>query len=117
MFRNRLLLLLLLLATSVVAQTATPISRFLSHPALQTASVGVVVLDVESGEMLVSHQEEHAFTPASLLKVVTTATALQLYGRDFEYPTQLEVHGEVDANGTLHGSLVIVGSGSPTLGS
>lgn len=117
MYRNRLLLSLLFSLISVVAQSATPIARILAHPALQTASVGVVVLDIESGETVVSYQGEYTFTPASLLKVVTTSTALQLYGRDFQYPTQLEAHGDVDSNGTLHGSLVVVGSGSPTLGS
>ncbi len=116
MNRNILILLLtLLIVTPLHAHTA--ISHLLSHPSLQGASVGVVVLDVASGEVLASHQPDERFTPASLLKVVTTATALQLYGSDYQFATALEARGTIDQWGTLHGSLHLVGSGSPTLGS
>ena len=54
--------------------------------------------------------------PASVMKTVTTATALEILGEDFRFPTTLEYDGSID-NGLLKGNLYIKGSGDPSLGS
>lgn len=68
---------------------------------------GTVVFDLNGGRN---------FVPASNLKLVTTAAALHRLGPDFTYETRVDLVGEVDAEGTLRGDVVIVGSGDPTLG-
>ena len=50
------------------------------------------------------------------MKTVTTATALQLLGDDFQFETVLEYDGQV-TDGVLSGNLYIRGGGDPTLGS
>ena len=55
-------------------------------------------------------------SPASVLKTVATATALEILGEDYRYPTTLEYDGILE-NGTLEGNLYIKGSGDPSLGS
>jgi D-alanyl-D-alanine carboxypeptidase/D-alanyl-D-alanine-endopeptidase (penicillin-binding protein 4) len=50
------------------------------------------------------------------LKTVATATALEILGEDYRYPTTLEYDGILE-NGTLEGNLYIKGSGDPSLGS
>ena len=54
--------------------------------------------------------------PASCLKIVTTAAALRILGKETRFETKLEVDGDVK-NGILQGNLVICGGGDPCLGS
>ena len=74
------------------------------------------IRDLSTGETLCAYQESLQITPASVLKLVTTATALELLGSDYRFPTTLAYDGHI-ADGTLHGNLYIIGSGDPTLGS
>ena len=50
------------------------------------------------------------------MKSLATATALEILGEDYRYPTTLEYDGILE-NGTLEGNLYIKGSGDPSLGS
>ena len=50
------------------------------------------------------------------MKTVATATALEILGEDYRYPTTLEYDGILES-GTLEGNLYIKGSGDPSLGS
>ena len=64
------------------------------------------------------HQRNNllSFTPASVTKLITTATALEILGKDFTFKTYIEYDGEL-TNGVLNGNLYIRGGGDPTLGS
>jgi len=53
---------------------------FLNHPSLKTSSIGIHMMKLDDGEKLVSHHAELGLIPASTLKAVTTATALQQHG-------------------------------------
>ena len=66
--------------------------------------------------MVYSYDTDRLQTPASVLKTVATATALEILGEDYRYPTTLEYDGILE-NGTLEGNLYIKGSGDPSLGS
>ncbi|GAB4136771.1 MAG: D-alanyl-D-alanine carboxypeptidase/D-alanyl-D-alanine-endopeptidase [Bacteroidia bacterium] len=55
--------------------------------------------------------------PASVTKVVTTASALTLLGPDYRFNTSLQYDGEIiKEKKTLNGNLIIQGYGDPTLG-
>ncbi|WP_075602620.1 D-alanyl-D-alanine carboxypeptidase/D-alanyl-D-alanine endopeptidase [Saccharicrinis aurantiacus] len=54
--------------------------------------------------------------PASLLKLVTTSTALEVLGPNFRYRTRVGYTGDI-INGVLHGNIIIVSGNDPTLGS
>ncbi|MEI6053581.1 MAG: D-alanyl-D-alanine carboxypeptidase/D-alanyl-D-alanine-endopeptidase, partial [Opitutaceae bacterium] len=56
-------------------------------------------------------------TPASTMKLVTTATILELFGPDYRFETRLEIDGTISNDSTLYGNLYIRGGGDPTLGS
>ncbi len=75
-----------------------------------------LVMDVATGEILVSINPEKSLAPASNLKLFTSAAALALLGPEHRFETKLGISGRVE-NGTLHGNVVIVGGGDPTLGS
>lgn len=75
-----------------------------------------VRVETLDGDVLYDRDGEEVAMPASLMKLFTTAAAFAKLGPEFRYETRLEVRGDVDANGVLQGSLVIVGSGDPSLG-
>lgn len=81
------------------------------------ASVGVCVADAATGRVLAGADAQKSYIPASTLKLLTTASALAILGKDYRYTTTLAHDGYLDANGVLNGNLYIVGSGDPTLGS
>ncbi len=84
---------------------------------LKHASLGICVIDVESGKVIAQNDKDKSLIPASSLKVVTTATALAKLGDDFRFKTELQYDGQIEKDGTLNGNLYIKGFGDPTLGS
>ena len=112
----------LLLWTPALAQTtATPallgeqIDRVLEDADFDGADWGVYVEDLDSGDVLYARDAESGYIPASNMKLVTTATALDVLGPDFRFETRLYADGPV-AYGTLDGALVVRGSGDPRFG-
>lgn len=95
---------------------AQPIRRFLQLPGMEGASFSLLVKSLDDGEIRYSYDSDRALTPASVLKTVTTATALERLGPDYRFPTTLAYDGEL-TDGLLKGNLYILGSGDPTLGS
>ena len=79
------------------------------------ASWGIQVVNLRSGTVLYSHRAEDLFVPASNVKLLTTAAALEQLGPDFRYRTRVYVDGRVE-DGTLYGNLIVRGSGDPSLG-
>lgn len=118
MIRNKIVLLCLLICLHLLAgaQTPTPVKWLLQAPYMRGASFSLVVKDVQEGRTVYSYDTDRLQSPASVLKTVATATALEILGEDYRYPTTLEYDGILE-NGTLEGNLYIKGSGDPSLGS
>ena len=118
MIRNKIVLLCLLICLHLLAgaQTPAPVKWLLQAPYMRGASFSLVVKDVQEGRMVYSYDTDRLQSPASVLKTVATATALEILGEDYRYPTTLEYDGILE-NGTLEGNLYIKGSGDPSLGS
>lgn len=74
------------------------------------------VQDADTGEQLIDLRAHTLMTPASTLKLVSTATAMEVLGPDYRIKTSLRTEGTV-VDGTLEGNLYIVGAGDPSLGS
>lgn len=118
MIRNKIVLLCLLICLHLFAgaQTPAPVKWLLQAPYMRGASFSLVVKDVQEGRTVYSYDTDRLQSPASVLKTVATATALEILGEDYRYPTTLEYDGILE-NGTLEGNLYIKGSGDPSLGS
>lgn len=118
MIRNKIVLLGLLICLHLLAgaQTPAPVKWLLQAPYMRGASFSLVVKDVQEGRTVYSYDTDRLQSPASVLKTVATATALEILGEDYRYPTTLEYDGILE-NGTLEGNLYIKGSGDPSLGS
>lgn len=69
------------------------------------------------GEEIFSLQPDLRLAPASALKLLTSAAALETFGPFHRFETQIYADGAADENGVLHGNLYIRGGGDPTLGS
>jgi D-alanyl-D-alanine carboxypeptidase/D-alanyl-D-alanine-endopeptidase (penicillin-binding protein 4) len=86
---------------SVGAQTPQPIKQFLRKPYMEGASFSLIVKEVNSGETVFAYDTIRQLTPASVMKTVTTATALEILGEDYRFPTTLEYDGSIE-NGLLY---------------
>lgn len=98
------------------AQTHPAIERFLGASYMNGASVSVMIKDIRDGSVRYSYDAEREVIPASVMKVVTTATALEILGENFRYETAIMYDGQI-TDTILNGNLYIRGSGDPTLGS
>lgn len=76
---------------------------------------GVIVVSLSSGDTLFGHNADRMLVPASTMKLFTAALALDRFGPDGRFETQLLHTGRI-ANGVLQGDLILRGAGDPTLG-
>jgi D-alanyl-D-alanine carboxypeptidase/D-alanyl-D-alanine-endopeptidase (penicillin-binding protein 4) len=107
---------LLTFSFQAFSQIPQPFRLFLQKPALKGASVSFMVKEVDSGNVLYGYETEKEMTPASVMKTVTTATALEILGEEFRFETSVLYDGEIN-NGILNGNLYLYGTGDPTLNS
>ena len=109
-------LLFLLNGCASVSQTATQSSldQLLADPALHGATVSLTVRDARSGTTLYQHNPRTRLVPASNLKLLTTAAAMDVLGPQYRFATQLLSSG-VQQGERLSGNLYLRGLGDPTL--
>ena len=74
---------------------------------------GILIKDLNTQEVLFSHNEDKLFTPASLTKIFTLLAALEIFDeKQHAYPTSF--YFSSTAPGEINGDLYAVGSGDPT---
>lgn len=113
MKRHTFLFLLILTASAAIA--ASPIDTFLGAKSITAPSTAVIVQDLQTGEILASHNADRPLLPASIMKTVTIAGLLQEKGPDERFHTRVYADGPIEG-ASIEGDLVIVGGGDPTLG-
>ena len=84
---------------------------------LKYASTSFTVLSALTGEVIFSRNGNMGLAPGSTLKVITSATAYHLLGKEFTWQTSLGYSGTISPDGVLTGDLILTGGGDPTLGS
>jgi D-alanyl-D-alanine carboxypeptidase/D-alanyl-D-alanine-endopeptidase (penicillin-binding protein 4) len=74
---------------------------------------GILIKDLNTQEVLFSHNEDKLFTPASLTKIFTLLAVLEIFDEEqYAYPTSFYFSSTVPEE--INGDLYIVGSGDPT---
>ncbi|MBI2810821.1 MAG: D-alanyl-D-alanine carboxypeptidase/D-alanyl-D-alanine-endopeptidase [Candidatus Melainabacteria bacterium] len=76
--------------------------------------VGIEVVSLKTHEVVYEKENNHLFVPASCLKLITGAAALDLLGPDFRFETQVFTDGKI-VDKVLKGNIYIKGSGDPDL--
>ena len=92
------------------------ISTMFTDPVMRNAQWGFAVYDPKTKKVINSYNENASLIPASTTKLLTTEAAMTLFGKDYQWVTQLEYSGDIDENGILNGNLYIIGSNDPSLG-
>ena len=91
-------------------------NSFLSSDILSNAHVGVQLFDISSNKNLINYNSEKLFVPASIQKLFTTATALEILSSNFSFKTTVFISGELDSlSGFINGNLLLKCSGDPSL--
>lgn len=101
---------MLLMLTATAAVGKCPISFHGSD----AAKVGILIRDIRSGRDIVNYNSHKLFSPASTMKLVTSAAAISNSGPDFRYTTNIYSSGKIQGD-TLCGDLIVETSGDPTL--
>ena len=92
------------------------LSILTAHPDTKDANMGVLICDYHSGDTIDSYRANSVIPPASTMKLLTTATAVEMWGGDYRIETPITYDGYIQ-DGILHGNLYIEGKGDPTFGS
>jgi len=91
---------------------------FLADSSLAHASVSLCVADTKTGEIILDYNSGISLTPASVMKVITSAAALELLGPSYTFKTAVGYTGTLNKRwGRLKGNIIIHGGGDPALGS
>jgi len=93
------------------------LEEFVKDEDLKNASFSFLAKDTKTGTIIAEYNPDMSLTPASTMKVVTTAAAMEILGGGFKFKTTLQYSGYIDTSCVLHGDIYIKGGGDPTLGS
>ncbi len=116
LFRKALLAAALLAAWCLQAAASQPVDDFVASPSTDPSSVSVYVYDLDRKRQTEGYNESVPLIPASITKALTVASCQLKTGIDYRYETHVYTDGTLK-NGILHGNLIIVGSGDPSLNS
>lgn len=105
----------IIFGASRIGRIAAQIHEFQQDSTIRYGQWGIVAIDTETGQVLLAENPNKTLAPASCLKTVTSAAAIELLGPDYRFETRLEYDGYIK-NSILHGNLYVVGGGDPTLG-
>jgi len=76
---------------------------------------GVFVTALNDGRVIYSRNSASLFTPASNMKIYTTAAALDMLGADYRWRTSVYAVNDADGGGRIDGDLILYGRGAPDL--
>lgn len=92
---------------------AGDLEAIFNDPRFAQSHWGVDVRSLEDGRTLYQRNADRLFVPASNMKLLTGAAALEALGPEYRYRTVVAANGPI-IDGVLQGSLVIFGNGDPT---
>jgi serine-type D-Ala-D-Ala carboxypeptidase/endopeptidase (penicillin-binding protein 4) len=98
----------------ITRQLPPEVLQALQRVAVPASALSAVLIEADTGHTVLSARPQQPQNPASLMKLLTTAAALDRLGPAFSWATPVWLNGPVQG-GVLEGSLHIKGSGDPKL--
>jgi len=90
--------------------------KFENDSVFFNASISLYIYDDSAKEIIAQLNPDLALVPASTMKVLTTAAALECLGGGKTFSTKVQYDGTIEGR-VLKGNIYITGGGDPTLGS
>ncbi|MBP6432693.1 MAG: D-alanyl-D-alanine carboxypeptidase/D-alanyl-D-alanine-endopeptidase [Ferruginibacter sp.] len=120
--KNIFLIVGLFLSKLAFCQTLTTnletgIKKIEQDPQFKHAILSMYVVDSKTGKVVFDKNSNYGLAPASCQKVITSASAFELLGKEYRYKTYMSLAGEINENGVYRGLIMIKGEGDPSLGS
>jgi serine-type D-Ala-D-Ala carboxypeptidase/endopeptidase (penicillin-binding protein 4) len=94
-------------------EVSREIDRIIDASDAAQARWGVFVASMKDGRVIHARNSDRTFTPASNMKIFTTAVALDLLGPNHRWRTSVYAAKEMSADGSIDGDLVLYGRGAP----
>lgn len=101
-------------AASSYTSLRSSVNSILTDSRIKNATKAITIRKASTGEILYQYYGDKGITPASSLKLLTAAAALETLGENYRFNTALFTDGKV-SKGTLYGNLYLRGKGDPTL--
>ncbi len=92
------------------------IARFAGDSSFRNAGIGLLMVELHPGgksKVIADINGDLSLVPASVIKILTTATALEVLGGSKSFSTALQYNGQISGR-VLRGNLFIRGGGDPT---
>lgn len=94
------------------------VAALLADSSLLQGSLSVCITDEKSGITVFELNSGKSLIPASVMKLITSAAAVELLGPGYTFKTVIGYTGSLNKRtGRLKGNIVIIGGGDPALGS
>jgi D-alanyl-D-alanine carboxypeptidase/D-alanyl-D-alanine-endopeptidase (penicillin-binding protein 4) len=90
------------------------ISTMLTRNHIDPSTVSILIRELKSGAVVASRLSNRSRIPASVMKILTTYSALIDLGTSFRWPTKF-YYTDRFSGGTIYGDLVVKAFGDPTL--
>jgi D-alanyl-D-alanine carboxypeptidase/D-alanyl-D-alanine-endopeptidase (penicillin-binding protein 4) len=97
---------------NVLRQLPFSIKYLLQSSKIKSSGLSAFILGVGDKQPLMAYNENQARLPASVMKLVTTYSALGILGPNYRWKTEIYMQGRLNA-GTLNGNLIVKGYGAP----
>ncbi|GIU82380.1 MAG: D-alanyl-D-alanine carboxypeptidase/D-alanyl-D-alanine-endopeptidase [Acidobacteria bacterium] len=91
---------------------ASKIDKLIETSRFANARWGIFVVSLKDGRILTARDARKPFIPASVLKILTSAVALDKLGADFRWQTKLFTNGKIE-DSVVKGDLILYGQGAP----
>lgn len=101
-------------AVLTLAELQAQLTAHIEQPRFSGALWGIKVASLDSGKIIFEHHADRLMSPASNSKLYPGALALDRLGADYKIITPILATAKPDADGTIHGDLVISGRGDPS---
>jgi len=95
------------LCSSTKADLTKRIDSIINQSSQKKVQFSIHIVEAHTGETVYSHNATRPLIPASNMKIIITAAALEYLGSNFAYETKVGLWGD---------TLVVIGSGDPLLG-